>query len=90
MKEDEERVKEAGFDGYITKPYILTSLLEDIKRYLVVFHSNSATQSAQPGSAPAQSDPPEPAGEPEGSPAARNSQSSGKADHPSSELTHES
>lgn len=42
MKEDAERVKAAGFDGYITKPYILTSLLDDIKRVLAEAASRPA------------------------------------------------
>lgn len=44
MAGDEERAIEAGFDGYITKPFRLDSFLEDIKRHLVRFrqtHSSS-------------------------------------------------
>ncbi len=35
MHGDEERVLQAGFDGYVSKPFMLTSLLQDIKRCLV-------------------------------------------------------
>lgn len=38
MAGDEERALEAGFDGYITKPFRLDTFLADIKRHL----SNSA------------------------------------------------
>jgi CheY-like chemotaxis protein len=34
MAQDRERVIEAGFDGHITKPFLLTSLIDDIKRCL--------------------------------------------------------
>ncbi|MGF1505641.1 MAG: response regulator [Anaerolineae bacterium] len=32
MQHDRKRVQEAGFDGYVPKPYILTELLEEIER----------------------------------------------------------
>ncbi|MBN1121053.1 MAG: response regulator [Anaerolineae bacterium] len=34
MSHDRERVIEAGFDGHIIKPFLLSSLVDDIKRYL--------------------------------------------------------
>jgi CheY-like chemotaxis protein len=34
MQQDRERVIEAGFDGHITKPFLLSSLVDDIKRCL--------------------------------------------------------
>jgi two-component system, cell cycle response regulator DivK len=34
MPGDEDRALEAGFDGYITKPFRLSSLLDDIKQCL--------------------------------------------------------
>ena len=34
MLGDEEKVLKAGFNGYITKPFLLTSFLDDIKRCL--------------------------------------------------------
>jgi CheY-like chemotaxis protein len=34
MAQDRERVIEAGFDGHITKPFLLTSMIDDIERYL--------------------------------------------------------
>ncbi len=34
MSHDRERVIQAGFDGHITKPFLLSSLVDDIKRCL--------------------------------------------------------
>jgi CheY-like chemotaxis protein len=34
MLGDQERALEAGFNGYITKPFLLATLLDDIKRCL--------------------------------------------------------
>lgn len=34
MEEDKEKVQEAGFDGYITKPIRIKDFLADIKDYL--------------------------------------------------------
>lgn len=40
MSGDKERVLEAGFDGYIAKPFRILSLLEDIQHWLSQFNSN--------------------------------------------------
>lgn len=37
MAGDKERVMEAGFDGYIAKPFRINSLLEDIREALSAF-----------------------------------------------------
>jgi two-component system cell cycle response regulator DivK len=37
MPEDVERAKMAGFDGYITKPFRVASLLRDIKTCVTIF-----------------------------------------------------
>ena len=34
MPQDKERVIQAGFDGYITKPFILSTLLDEMKYWL--------------------------------------------------------
>lgn len=34
MPNDKERTEKAGFDGYIAKPFILTTFMEEIKRCL--------------------------------------------------------
>lgn|SRR5574341_1161084 len=34
MPEDEQRVLEAGFSGYISKPFMLPTFVRDIKRWL--------------------------------------------------------
>ncbi|MEL6308636.1 MAG: response regulator [Chloroflexota bacterium] len=40
MSGDKERIEEAGFDGYIPKPFRINSFMEDIHRCLDEFHSN--------------------------------------------------
>lgn len=37
MAGDREKVMDAGFDGYIAKPFRINSLLEDIKNWLSAF-----------------------------------------------------
>lgn len=34
MAQDRDRVMDEGFDGYITKPFMLTSLLADLKEWV--------------------------------------------------------
>jgi CheY-like chemotaxis protein len=34
MKEDRERTRSAGFDGYVTKPLSVRSLPEQVRSYL--------------------------------------------------------
>lgn len=40
MSGDKERVLEAGFDGYIAKPFRIQSFLEDIQACITEFNSN--------------------------------------------------
>jgi two-component system cell cycle response regulator len=47
MKGDEERAREAGVDGYITKPISKEPFLHAVNEYLAV--ARSRTQSSKPG-----------------------------------------
>ena len=40
MSNDEERIKEGGFDGYITKPILITSFLVTVAKFLSISHTN--------------------------------------------------
>lgn len=59
MVHDKERVTAAGFDGYITKPYVLTAMLAEVKRIL-------SEKKGQPEAAP-QAEAKEQAGTPQDS-----------------------
>jgi CheY-like chemotaxis protein len=39
MPTDEERVRQEGFDGYITKPYRMQGLFDELKSYIATFHN---------------------------------------------------
>ena len=41
MRGDQQRALEVGFDGYITKPFLFNTLVEDIKRWLTAARGNS-------------------------------------------------
>ena len=45
MADDREKVKEAGFDGYITKPFWMHTLLNDIKKSLEALETKDAKDS---------------------------------------------
>jgi CheY-like chemotaxis protein len=51
MPEDAERAKMAGFDGYITKPFRVGSLLRDIKTCLTAFVARQESTPVPPESA---------------------------------------
>jgi len=38
MAGDKERIEEAGFDGYIPKPFRINSLMEDIRSAIAIFN----------------------------------------------------
>ena len=40
MSNDEERIKEGGFDGYIAKPILITSFLVTVAKFLSISHTN--------------------------------------------------
>lgn len=46
MPQDKQRAKAAGFDGYITKPFVLNTLFEDIKRCLASVKDHRAPDEA--------------------------------------------
>jgi len=47
MSQDRERVFKHGFNGYITKPFMLDDLLEEMKRWVAEAQSASGSTSAQ-------------------------------------------
>lgn len=44
MTGDQERAAEAGFDGYITKPFDIMSVVDDVKKTLKQFVAAKATK----------------------------------------------
>src|SRR5688500_12164602 len=46
MPQHEEQVKEAGFTGYVTKPFVFSRLLREIKHWLAEPEESDATEQA--------------------------------------------
>lgn len=51
MPQDRQRVVEAGFDGYVTKPFMFTALVEEMKRWLTRHHQGDAASVEQESTA---------------------------------------
>jgi CheY-like chemotaxis protein len=45
MPQDADRVREAGFDGYITKPFMIRAFLDEIKKSVNAFLSSRSASS---------------------------------------------